>query len=60
MVKTNEDNKKYSIEEALIKAVPFYDVFDLDRKYAFTTLSLVRLFCTLTFTKMLINPDELY
>ena len=60
MVKTNEDNKKYSMEEALIKAVPFYDVFDLDRKYAFTTLCLFRLFCTLTFTKMLINPDELY
>lgn len=55
-----EDTKKYDIENYLAKYVPFYDIFDLDRNYSFLTLCLWRLFCTLTFTRMLINPDELF
>jgi hypothetical protein len=40
--------------------VPFYDVFDLDRKHSFICLAILRLFFMISFTKMLINPDELY
>jgi hypothetical protein len=51
---------KYAKDKILNKVIPFFELFDLDRENSFLLLSLWRLFCTLTFTKMLINPDELY
>ena len=40
--------------------MPFYDIFDLDRKNAFIFLCIWRLIFTISFTKMLVHPDELF
>ena len=57
----SEDNDdKYEVEKLLNKSVPFFEIFDLDRQDAFLVLCLWRLFFTLAFTRMLVNPDELY
>jgi len=56
----DDDEKSYSKRAEIKDFVPFFDCFDLDKKHAFLTLCLLRLFCTLTMTKMLVHPDELY
>ena len=55
---SDDDEDKIRIE--IKEYIPFYEVFDLDKKHAFLMLALWRLFCTLTMTKMLVHPDELY
>jgi len=40
--------------------MPFYELFDLDRRYARVFLAVWRLFFVLMFTKRLVHPDELY
>lgn len=57
-IEAEED--KYFKDSACIKHFPFYDLFDLDRENAFVFHGIWRLGFTLTFTKMLVHPDELY
>jgi len=56
----DEDEKTYAKRVEIKDYVPFYEIFDLDKKHAFLLLCMFRLFCTLTMTKMLVHPDELY
>lgn len=54
------EDDKYEIEKLLNKYIPFFEIFDLDRTNGFLVLCLWRLYLTLTMTKMLVNPDELF
>ena len=56
----DNDDDKYGKDSVLRKHIPFYDIFDLDRNHAFVFLGIWRLVFTLSFTKMLVHPDELY
>ena len=51
---------KHEVEKLLNKYVPFFEIFDIDRTNGFLVLCLFRLYFTLTMTKMLVNPDELF
>ena len=56
----SDDDEEKPKRTELKDFVPFFEIFDLDKKHAFLLLCLYRLFCTLTMTKMLVHPDELY